>query len=107
MTKTKLEKDVVYLVESDRDETVLLAMDAQLKERAIEWFDTVRDRAFVPVTKVEAVGEEVRFQTPEAKYAMRKLTKELYEAKVAAKVDGHPRFATTDAVQRFYRQFPR
>lgn len=102
----RLENGVTYLVESDHDPTVLLAMDAKVSGKAIEWFDTVRDRAFEPL-KVEDAGEELRFQTPEAKYAMRKLTIELYRSRVAAKVDGHPNFPDTESVQRFYRQFPR
>ncbi len=102
----KLENGVTYLVESDHDRTVLLAMDAKQSGKAIEWFDTCRDRAFEAV-KVEDVGEELRFQTPDARYAMRKLTIELYRSRVAAQVDGHPNFADTESVQRFYRQFPR
>lgn len=101
-----LENDVTYLVESDRDDSVLLAMDAKRSGPVIEWFDTVRDRMFEPL-RVEDAGEELRFQTEGARYALRKLTVELYNAKVAAKVDGHPVFGDTDAVQRFYRHYPR
>lgn len=102
----KLEPNVAYFVESDRDDTVLLALDAKTKPGAIEWFDTSRDRGFL-VSKLEETKDALRFESEGRKYALRKLTLELYQRRVMAKVDGGPTFLDTDAVQRFYRAFPR
>lgn len=102
----KLESGVTYLVESDRDDTVLLALDAKASPMGIEWFDTSRDRAFHP-TKVEETKDAFRFETAEARYALRKLTVELYRQRVMGKVDGSPSFPDTESLQRFYQRFPR
>jgi len=102
----KLEPNVAYYVESDADDTVLLALDAKLRKDAVEWFDTSRDRMFKSV-RVTEQDDAVEVETPNAKYTLRKLTIELYNRKVAGKVDGHPSFADTESVQRFYRAFPR
>jgi len=102
----KLEPNVTYFVESDADDTVLIAMDAKVRNGGVEWFDSSRDRAFKAV-KVEETSDAFRFETATAKYALRKLTIELYNKRVAGKVDGHPAFLDTESVQRFYAKFPR
>lgn len=102
----KLQDNTTYLVESDGDDTVLLAMDAKVRDGWVEWFDTVRDRAFQP-EQLEPTPDGVRFQAHGRKYALRKLTAELYNARVAGKVTGSRSFRDTDALQSYYRQFPR
>lgn len=102
----RLEPGVTYYVESDRDDTVLLALDAKQSRYGIEWFDTVRDRLFLPV-KLEETADTLSFSTGGARYTLQKLTLELYQHKVGPKVDGHRVFADTESVQRFYQQFPR
>ena len=102
----KLEPNVTYFVESNNDDTVLLAMDAKTGKGTVEWFDTSRDRFFNAV-KVEETPDAFRFETATGKYALRKLTIDLYNERVAAKVDGHPVFPDTEAVQRFYQHFSR
>jgi hypothetical protein len=101
-----LEKDVTYLVESDHDDTVLLALDAKVQGKGVEWFDTNRDRGFM-ARKVEKTTDGLRFETGEAKYALRKLTLELYNRKVLMNVDGRRMFHSTEALQQFYRHYPR
>lgn len=102
----KLETGVTYYVESDRDDTVLLAMDAKARAGVVEWFDTSRDRMFKPLS-VEETNDSFSFTTKDARYTLRRLTVEIYDRKVMGKVDGHPKFFDTEAVQRFYRSFPR
>lgn len=101
-----LEKNTIYLVESDEDPTVLIAIDAQFNGELIEWFDTVRDRAFVVLSKT-ALPDGLSVVTERATYKLRRLTLELYEAHVLDQVTGHRIFADTEAVQDFYRRFPR
>lgn len=102
----KLEPGVTYYVESEADDSVLLALDAKLGKGAVEWFDTTRDRYFKTLS-LEDAGDELRFETERGRYVMRKLTAELYRQKVAGRVDGHPKFTDTEALQQFYRRFPR
>lgn len=102
----KLEPGVAYYVESDRDDTVLVALDAKQSRHGIEWFDTVRDRLFAPLN-LEETADALSFSTAQARYTLRKLTLELYQQKVGPKVDGRRVFADTESVQRFYQQYPR
>ncbi|MFO0726234.1 MAG: hypothetical protein U1E65_20790 [Myxococcota bacterium] len=102
-----LEPGVTYYVESDADDTVLLALDVKRTAHGIEWFDTVRDRVFRPL-ELEDTAEALKFRTAAGPtYTLRKLTAELYTKRVAGKVDGHRAFVDTEALQRFYRQYPR
>lgn len=103
---SRLGADRAYLVRSDEDHTVLLALDAKVTPRGVEWFDTVRDRGFV-AQSVDADGEELIVRTARATYRFTPLTIELYRERVKGRVDGQRDFASTDALQRFYRRFPR
>ncbi len=102
----KLEPDTIYFVESPEDDSVMLAMDANLGDELVEWFDTVRDRAF-PYRTVDPGDGALKVQTENATYTFRLLTVELYNDRVSAHVVGGRPFATTDELQSFYRDFPR
>lgn len=99
-------QDTIYFVESPQDDSVMLAMDAQLGEELVEWFDTVRDRAF-PHIAYEYVDETLKVETEDATYYFRPLTVEIYNEKVAANVVGGRPFSSTDELQAYYRDFPR
>ena len=102
----KLEQNTAYYVESDLDDTVLIAIDAKTDGRAVEWFDTCRDRAFL-TRETEETEDSFRFRTERACYELKRLTLEIYNSRVVGRVDGHPWFPSTEALQQFYRDFPR
>jgi hypothetical protein len=101
-----LDPNTIYLVESDEEPSVLIAIDAKIERRYVGWFDTVRDRLF-KVEAVEDEGEIVRVKSPRGTFRFRPLTIELYDEKVRARVTGRPRFGSTAEVQRYYRALPR
>ncbi|MBI2377798.1 MAG: hypothetical protein HYV07_27600 [Deltaproteobacteria bacterium] len=101
-----LRPKTVYLVESGEDPTVLLALDARVHDGLIDWFDTVRDRAF-PIKSSKDLPDGLEVVTERATYRFRKLTKELYDQHVVAKVAGGRRFEATADLQAFYDAFPR
>ena len=99
-----LDRQQTYLVESDSDGTVLLALWPKLEADRVEWFDTVRDRGF----RVRAAHEEdgaVVVETERHRYRFRPLDLTLYRERVQHRVDGRPEFASTEAVQAFYARF--
>jgi hypothetical protein len=98
--------DTAYFVESSEDSSVMLALDAKLHDGLVEWFDTSRDRAF-EVKSFEDLPDGLRVVTERASYQLRRLTIEIYEAHVRDQVTGHRPFSSTEAVQEFYRHFPR
>lgn len=97
---------VPYFVESDGDDTVLIALDPKLNGRYVEWFDTLRDRMF-EVVKMNDDGDAVTVDTPRAAYTFKPLTLELYDRFVKRVVDGQPAFYSTEQVRSFYQGFPR
>ena len=102
----KLEPDTTYYVQSEEDETVMLAMDARLHDGLVEWFDTVRDRCFE--VKSTEVGEgSLTVHTEGPSYRIRILTLDIYNDRVAGNVVGSRSFSSTEDLQQFYRDFPR
>ncbi|MBI4815583.1 MAG: hypothetical protein HY791_04975 [Deltaproteobacteria bacterium] len=101
-----LKKGLTYLVESPEDSSVLLALDARVHDGLIDWFDTVRDRAF-PIKSSKDQPDGLEVVTERATYRFKRLTKDLYDSTVVAKVTGSRPFATTEELQEFYRKFSR
>jgi hypothetical protein len=101
-----LRGDQTYFVESPNDDTVLLAIDVRLDEGQVEWFDTVRDRAF-PVRACRETRDGVFVVTDHTEFRFRPLTLELYNERVIAQVTGHRSFGSTEELQRYYADFPR
>ena len=103
---TALDRGTTYLVRSEEDRTVLLALWPKLDDRRVEWFDTVHDRAFAVVeARSDGADGSVVVRTARATYRFAPLTLDAYRADVRAKVDGQPDFSSTDALQAYYRDF--
>ena len=105
-TARPLDPDITYLVESDEDPTVLLALEARISDNGAEWFDSVRDRC-VAVQGLDVKPGVVVVTGERAVYRFRPLTLELYNERVAAHVAGHPSFGSDAELNDFYRRFPR
>jgi hypothetical protein len=99
---------LIYFVTSDLDDSVLLAIatrrSAAPNGRSVfEWNDSARWRA-VEAERFDAhTAERIDFRsTRGARYTFVLLTLDRYVRHVQPKVDGHPSFASTDALQDFY-----
>jgi hypothetical protein len=99
---------MIYHVTSDLDPAVLLAIATRKSEAlnghpVFAWSDTIRWRA-VEVQQFDARTEQrIEFTSVRgARYVFIPLTLDRYVTHVQAKVEGHPRFASTDALQAFY-----
>ena len=101
-----LDPDITYLVESDEDPTVLLAIEARITENGAEWFDSVRDRC-VGVEGIEAKPGLVIVNGERATYRFRPLTLALYNQHVISHVAGNPSFGNDGELNDFYRRYPR
>jgi hypothetical protein len=101
-----LEPDLIYLVQSPDDDSVLLAMDAKINNDLIEWFDSSRDRAF-EITGMKSEDDCLIVQTEDTSYTFRELSLELYQQKVVDKVIGSLKFTSTDELQDYYRNYVR
>ena len=99
-----LDHATTYLVQSDEDRSVLVALWPKLDGKRLEWFDTVRDRGF-HVQSSSRDADKVEVKTARATYRFRPLTAELYRDFVQSKVDGRPELPTNEDVQAFYQQF--
>jgi hypothetical protein len=94
----------VYFVESKEDDTVLLALEPELRENGHEmcWFDTLRPR----IKHGDVIKDEEKsmvFKSQDgAKYRFRMLTLKLYDAKVKDQVDGSPAFSSPAEMHKFY-----
>ncbi|MCC7385054.1 MAG: hypothetical protein IT384_24625 [Deltaproteobacteria bacterium] len=94
----------VYRVRSDGDPTVLLGLDARLRDDGVlTWFDTCRDRGF-PVTGQRAEGATLVFDTERGAYRFEPLTLEVYQLEVKPLVELSPEFESTEALKQFYLQ---
>jgi hypothetical protein len=91
----------LYLVTSEEDSTVLLALDAKCHGDLVEWFDTYRDRA-KPALAVEKQGAVITVKSEGATYRFEPLTKALYDARVKEQVELSPDFENTGDLKRFY-----
>ena len=100
-----LDRDQLYLVESDEDPGALIAMYASVTDRGVEWFDASRDRGFRALDVVSHDGV-VEVTTPKAVYRFTPMSVELYREKVRHRVTGQPDFETTEALRRHYRALP-
>lgn len=80
----------VYFVSSDKDDTVLVAMDVAISDGYVRWFDTVKERTM----KIGEILRDdsqafifVRSDYPESpSYEFRPMTLELYRDKVKSKL---------------------
>ena len=61
------EEGTTYYVSSEEDDTVLLAIDAKITDNGVDWFDTVRDRAF-PIESIQTEGRVITVRTADATY---------------------------------------
>ena len=102
----KILSDALYLVQSDQDDTVLLAMDLKCSKELVEWFDSSRDRAFELVSMQET-DEMLIVQTEAAEYRFRFMSLDAYRAHAQDKLVGQPIFNTTPELQAYYQSFMR
>ena len=102
----KIDSDATYLVESEQDDSVLLAMDLKCTDAMVEWFDSVRDRAFEVISTNEEENS-LHVKTDASEYRFRLLSLDAYRAHVQDKVVGQPHFSSTDEVQAYYRAYVR
>lgn len=102
----EIDRDVVWFVDSDRDETVLLALDLHVTEHGIEWFDTVHDRVFVPRAPITKERDTLFFETEGARYALSPLTLDRYVRSVRKRIHTTtpPLFESTEEVQAYFRR---
>jgi len=79
----------IYLVESDRDSTVLIAVDLTRQGDFLSWFDTRKDRA-MEVKKIikdeDDIFSFIRKDGEGETYTFTPMTLEIYNAKVKDKL---------------------
>jgi hypothetical protein len=99
---------MIYHVTSDLDPSALLAIATRTSEApngrpVVAWNDSVRWRA-VEVQRFDAhTAERIDVRTVGgARYVFVPLTLDRYVTHVQPKVEGQPRFASTEALQDFY-----
>jgi hypothetical protein len=99
---------MIYFVTSDTDDSVLLAIATRVSatpngRSVFEWNDSVRWRA-VEAERVDVHTEQrIEFTSVRgARYTFVPLTLDRYVRHVQATVEGHPSFASTEALQAFY-----
>jgi hypothetical protein len=102
----KIDSDTTYLVQSEQDDSVLLALDLKCSDGMVEWFDSARDRAFEILSKDEE-EHMLCVRTDASEYRFRRLSLDAYRAHVQDKVVGQPHFNSTDEVQAYYRAYVR
>jgi hypothetical protein len=102
----ELLSEALYLVQSEQDDTVLLAMDLNCSEELVEWFDSSRDRAF-EVVSIKQSDEILIVQTDAAEYRFRYMSLDAYRAHAQDKLVGQPLFKSTPELQAYYRNFVR
>lgn len=92
-----------YLVDSEEDQTVFLALNPRLGKGRVQWFDTVHDRIF-RVQSVEAEGDVIKVLAEKASYTFRPLTLDLYHDRVQHSVTGRLDFSSTEELQHHYQR---
>jgi len=83
--KIKNIKDTVYFVSSDKDATVLLAMDIKINDGYISWFDTVKERMMKIKSTKDIDGDSFVFKRDDgnsSEYHFTPITLEIYNNKV-------------------------
>ncbi|MFZ9886458.1 MAG: hypothetical protein ACO3JL_03055 [Myxococcota bacterium] len=104
MSLPEFDVEKVYLVESEEDDSVLLAIEPSFRDGHMCWFDTLRPRA-LPGRLESLTGEGARFvSSAGATYRFRPLTLAVYEARVRPRVEAAPSFASDAELHRFYRE---
>lgn len=82
----------VYFVSSEKDETVLLAMDVEINEneKTVKWFDTVKERLMYYELIVDSDHKHLVFERLEKEggeiYTFIPLTLEIYDEKVKNRI---------------------
>ena len=95
-------KDQVYRVRSEQDAGALIALDVQVRDDTLSWFDSYRDRGH-RITSKNKDGDTAVFETESGTvYRFSPLTKEIYDAEVRTQVELSPEFDTTEALRTFY-----
>jgi len=78
-----------YLVQSDKDDTVLIAIKPSIRARYISWFDGTRDRMF-RVASLNQIENLLALSSDEANYFFLPLTYSLYEEFVKPRLISAP-----------------
>ncbi len=88
----------VYHVSSDRDVTVLVALDLVVEDRIVRWFDTVKERVMTAERMEDARPARFMFersaQEGGGRYIFVPMTLELYRTSVRSRLTAGGEFGT-------------
>lgn len=100
--KVELDRSLLYLVESEQDPTVLLALEPHYEDGYMCWLDTVRPR-MIEGELVRSDAQSATFQGEDgARYDFRPLTLREYDAHIREGVEGSPSFQSDAELHAFY-----
>ena len=89
----------VYYVSSPDDDTVLVALDVQIRKNVIRWFDTVKERVMEIAEVIKDDGQEFSFKRGDNSgeiYTLKTMTIEDYNEKVKKRLIAPKEFSSEE-----------